>query len=162
MRCFISYSRANSGPVDALAKRLEGDGHDVWIDRVGIEGGTEWRTKIVVAIEEADVFLLILSHKSVQSSNVRKEVDLAESSNKKIVPILIEPVTLPSELRYQLSGVQMIDMPDLSASSFALLQKALGVSVAESIDKPKRASVDISHSGGGGWIDRVMKRKFFG
>lgn len=154
---FLSYSRSDSAPVDALAKRLEEQGFQVWIDRTGIEGGTQWRSEIVKAIETCSAFILVLSYRSAQSKNVRREVDLAESSDCLIVPVLIEPVELPSDLRYQLSGIQMIDLPDLSSQWFAVLMKALGTEEREREKSPRRQAVDLSAADGGGLLGRLAK-----
>ena len=42
-----------------------------------------------------------------------------------IIPVMIEQVTLPPELRYQLSSIQMIEMPDLSHQRLSVLIRAL-------------------------------------
>lgn len=160
---FISYSRGDSATVDALTARLEGEGQTVWIDRKGIDGGTQWRKEIVDAIETCGHFILVLSHRSVQSKNVRREVDLAETSDRRIVPVLIEPVTLPSDLRYQLSGIQMIELPDLTAASFGALTRALGAADPAPPEKARRReAVDLAGGDGGGFLGRLAKGKLFG
>lgn len=106
---FISYSRKDQQTTDQIVSRLKERGFKVWIDHEGIKGGKLWRVEIVEAIDNADAVVLMLSPNSAASDNVRKEVDLAESSNRKIFPVLLAPVTLPPQLRYQLAGIQWID-----------------------------------------------------
>lgn len=157
---FISYSRSDSAAVDALTKRLEEQDFDVWIDRQGIEGGTQWRREIVDAIETCDAFILVLSPRSVASKNVRREVDLAETSERRIIPVLIEPTTLTPDLRYQLSGIQMIDLPDLSTQWFGILMKALGAEEKKPAAAPRRQAVDLSQSDGGALFSKLARFRF--
>src|SRR5262245_27367673 len=44
---FLSYSREDSEKVDKIVSDLKSAGHDVWIDRSGIDGGQAWRKEIV-------------------------------------------------------------------------------------------------------------------
>ena len=107
---FISYSRSDKSIIDELINRLEAAGHQVWVDREGIRGGDQWRTQIVEAIENNDVFLLVLSKNSIVSDHVRAEIDLAKESRKKIVPINLQSVEIPSSMKYQLVGLQHINL----------------------------------------------------
>lgn len=106
---FISYARADSRVVDQMVEQIEGAGHQVWIDRSGIQPGSQWSEIIVEAVESADLVLAILSINSVNSDNVRREIDLAVSAKKRIMPISIEEVEIPPALKYQLAGVQILD-----------------------------------------------------
>lgn len=106
---FVSYSRIDGETVDHIVARPEQDGFNVCTDREDIKGGELWREAIVQAVDHADAFVLMLSPGSAVSDNVRKEVDLAESAHKEIVPILLAPVELPANLRYQLAGIQWIE-----------------------------------------------------
>ena len=108
---FISYSRVDSKAIDTLTMRLHQAGYRVWVDRIGIGGGEYWRQEIVEAIENCAIFILALSPHSIQSDNVRKEVDLAESAKCKVFPVELQPITdLPTTLKYQLAGVQRINL----------------------------------------------------
>jgi hypothetical protein len=95
--------------VDSIVARLNADGFNVWLDRKDIKGGDLWREEIVEAVDVAYAFVLMLSPSSVASDNVRKELDLAEGANAKLVPILLSRVSLPARLRYQLAGIQWIE-----------------------------------------------------
>ena len=125
-RIFISYSRSDESTVDELVKQLEAAGHSVWIDREAIRGGEQWRERIVEAIDKLDVLLLILSSSSVGSDNVRTEIDLAKESSKKVIPVEIQPVKIPSSMRFQLAGLQHINLYEDPESGFQELLEALG------------------------------------
>lgn len=158
---FLSYSRKDTAYVDALHAALTRAGHDVWIDRRGIGGGTEWRTEIVTAIESADHFVLVLSPASITSRNVRKEIGVAESAERRMVPVLKEPVELPTELKYQLSGIQVLDLPDVAAEGLHGLLDALGQAPNEPAAPVKRAVADLSSMDGGGFFNRLASGRFF-
>lgn len=110
---FTSYSRRNSGVVDKVVQVLERAGIEVWLDREDIKAGNSWRVQIVTAIDECDAFVLALSADSAASVNVHKEVILAQDSGKAIFILMLEPVKIPAEIRYQLAGLQFIDLQTL-------------------------------------------------
>lgn len=124
---FVSYSRKDSETVDQIVARLEAENFTVWIDREEIRGGELWRKAIVEAVDKAYAFVLMLSPFSVESDNVRKEVDLAEGAGKALVPILLAPAQLPAELRYQLAGIQWIEYYGNPEEKFSELVKVLRV-----------------------------------
>jgi hypothetical protein len=107
---FLSYSRRDGAYVDALAAQLEQSGFRIWLDRKGIAGGEQWRRKIVDAVQKAGLLLLFLSPNSARSENVRKELDLADQGGVRILPVAIAPVAIPDGMKYQLAGLQIIEM----------------------------------------------------
>lgn len=111
-RIFISYSHFDLGFVRWLREELRKRGYDIWFDSNSIQIGQIWREEIVQGIEESDYFMIIISSRSVQSANVVKELSLAESFGKTILPIMIENVKIPSKMKYQLAGVQFIILND--------------------------------------------------
>ncbi len=122
---FISYSRRDERQADLLARKLQGAGYLIWLDREGIQGGEQWRARIVDAIESAAAVILLLSPNSVHSDQVRKEIDLAEGAAKPILPLEIGPVTIPANLKYQLAGLQRIQLDLSSDASFKKVITAL-------------------------------------
>jgi len=107
---FISYSRRDTEIVDQIAAKLEQAGLDVWIDRQAIKAGNTWRVQIVQAIDTCLAFVLMLSPNSAASDNVRREIDLAQDIDDPFLPLMLEPVKIPPEIRYQLAGQQLIDV----------------------------------------------------
>lgn len=108
-KLFVSYAHADSDIVTAVSRELQEAGHEVWIDKYGIQGGTLWGAEIAKAIIACDVLLLFLSPKAVASDYVRREVDIAFHEKRKILPVMLEKVEIPVELDYQLAGLQYID-----------------------------------------------------
>lgn len=110
---FVSYSRRDTRKVDRVVGAMEDSGLDVWIDREDIKAGNTWRVQIVQAIDTCDAFILMLSPHSASSDNVRKEIDLAQDAGRTIFIVLLAPTKLPVEIRYQLAGLQYVDLPML-------------------------------------------------
>jgi uncharacterized protein (DUF427 family) len=106
---FISYAHADSEEVERIVSKLEANGIKVWIDRESIHVGRQWRKEIVEGIDNASAFLIHISAASTASINVLKELNLAEEAiDPFVIPIMLENVKLPSQMRYQLAGVQQI------------------------------------------------------
>ena len=110
MSIFISYSRRDSELVTRLYDDLQAQGLPVWMDRNAIEAGTLWRSSIVAGIQDCHVFLLVVSAASQQSRNVAKELALAESNDKPILPLLIDETPIQADFGYILAGIQFVDM----------------------------------------------------
>lgn len=56
----------------------------------------------------AESVLVMLSAQSINSPNVRRELSLALSENKKIIAVMLEEVVLSAGMRLQLELQQMI------------------------------------------------------
>lgn len=101
MRVFISYSRANSDLVDALADSLIENGFDVLLDRRSLPFGEEWQTEISEFIRTADVTLWAVSPEAISSPIVEWELSEVLAFDKKIVPVHVSEIdlrTLPAQL----------------------------------------------------------------
>ena len=147
---FVSYSRKDAKIVDRLLSELNEAGHKVWIDRAGIRGGEQWRQQIVTAIDDSDFLLLILSPNSIKSDNVRKELDLAEGVKKRVLPIVVKPIkSIPKEMRYQLVGLQRLDLSDNFEVGLDQLLEALEDTnyiesrIPDSVHKPRNITKTI-------------------
>lgn len=124
---FISYSHSDLTVVLWLREELKRRGYLVWLDSNSIKVGQIWREEIVEGIETSDYFMIILSARSIKSTNVVKELSLAESCGKIILPVLIENnVEIPAKMKYQLAGVQFIVLDrDNSEENIDLLVNGL-------------------------------------
>lgn len=136
IQVFTSYSRRDKETVDQIAKAIQDTGIDVWIDREDIKAGNMWRVQIVEAIDTCAAFVLMLSPNSAASDNVRKEIDLAQDSKRTIFAIMLQTVKLPAEIRYQLAGLQFIDVQMLG---FEEAVKQLIETLKEHVKKIKSA-----------------------
>lgn len=96
---FISYSRADSQFALELAKELRSSGFNIWLDQLDIPTGSRWDDEVEKALLQCDIFMVILTPRSIASNNVKDEIGYAIDSNKRIMPVLLENATVPFRLR---------------------------------------------------------------
>jgi len=131
---FLSYSREDKARVLELAGKLRAAGVNLWIDQGGIDGAALWGESIVRALEGAKVLLLMVSPSAVSSHNVAKEVMLTSERKGNILPVHLEPTTIPLSLKYPLAGIQHIEFyhgdPDDNLKAILRSLDGLGVKIA--------------------------------
>lgn len=92
-KVFISYSRQDSSFVVNLVDALKQHGSfHVFQDTSDILPSEEWKTRLEKLIGEADTIVFCLSPASAASEVCAWEVQVAESLNKRIVPVVIQEV----------------------------------------------------------------------
>ena len=96
---FVSYARTNQDFVVRLVHDLRQHGVPIWLDQLAIPAGAQWDVVIENALEDATHVLLVMSKASVNSPNVRDEIDMAIDEGKTIIPILIENCRRPLRVR---------------------------------------------------------------
>jgi hypothetical protein len=112
---FISYRRKDLEFVTQLHQELTNRGIPAWFDQENIEVADHWRSSIAEGIRACKVFVLVLSPDAVVSVNIRKEVDLAETHGKKIVPLMWRKTDIPVAFEYALAGLQWIDFKEVAS-----------------------------------------------
>jgi WD40 repeat protein len=99
---FLSYSRRDTDFVRGLVADLEARGKSVWVDTEGISDGEVFPDAIRSAIEGSDSFVFVITPESAASAYCEQEVEHALALNKRVVPVLREPVpdeALPEAIR---------------------------------------------------------------
>ena len=99
---FISYSRIDIESARRLTEAFKGQDLDFWIDWAGIPPTVDWWKEIEKGIEEADIFLFLLSPDSVKSKVCGKEIEHAVKNGKRLIPLVVRDIKAdesPSELR---------------------------------------------------------------
>jgi hypothetical protein len=89
---FVSYSRKDITFAKRLTAELQKCELDFWIDWEGIPPTVDWWKEIEKGIEEADVFLFLISPDSSVSKVCRQEIDTAIKNAKRIVPIVVRDI----------------------------------------------------------------------
>ncbi len=100
-KVFISYSRKDIEFAKRLTGELQKSEMDFWIDWEGIPPTVDWWKEIEKGIEEADMFLFLLSPDSVNSKICGHEIDTAVKNGKRIIPVVVREIKweeTPSEL----------------------------------------------------------------
>lgn len=99
---FVCYSHDDKDVVYAEIAWLQGQGINVWYDE-GISAGSNWRAAIGTALLDASHFLFFISNRSVSSLHCSREIHLALDEGKSVVPVYLEDVNLPPDLRVGLA-----------------------------------------------------------
>src|SRR2546425_3251771 len=107
---FISYARTDRDQVLPWVRQLQEAGVSLWLDERDIDAAHLWTQEIIDAIRACTVLLLLLSPASAASEHVVREVTFALEQHKRILPLVLEPVALPSNLQYPLTGLQQIEL----------------------------------------------------
>lgn len=110
---FITYARRpdESEFVGYLESELTQRGKQVWIDRSSIEPGSDWRDRISRGITSCRAYVYVVTPNSAGSDECRRELDLAERENKKVIPVVLRDVPneqLPEGLTRQ-NWVSFVD-----------------------------------------------------
>lgn len=132
LNVFISYSRDDLAFADQLSAALAITGFEATIDRHGISGGEDWKSRLGNLIRSADTVVFVLSPSSARSDICAWEVDEALRLRKRIVPVLCRPlgnVAAPASIA-ALNYIFFYDEPRSPGSGFgsglARLVAALG------------------------------------
>lgn len=136
---FLSHNSKDKAFARKLASMLRDNGVEVWIDEAELKVGDSLTQKIGTAIETTDFLAVVLSHSSVNSPWVQKELALAMQKELaerqvRVLPILKESCEIPPFLKDKLYA----DFTDPSSfeGPFARLLHALGVE-KQTYVKPK-------------------------
>lgn len=114
---FISHSSADAATAMSLCDYLERHGVKCWIAPRDIVPGAAYPSEITRGIKLCDIFVVILTVKSVLSPHVNTETDIAFNNGKRIIPYFAHQVSLGDSMSYYLARKQWIlayDNPEQS------------------------------------------------
>lgn len=109
---FISYASRDYERVTAIADVLTAYGLPVWRDKQDLRGGDHFGTVIAAAIRQAFCLLVCCSQASLNSPNVRQEIQLAWKYRVPYLPLLLAPMPASHQIEYWLEGFQWIEVLD--------------------------------------------------
>lgn len=132
---FVSYRRSDRELVAQVVSRLEKRGVTAWYD-ARIEGGADWREDIVEALTDSTMLVIFFSEPCNASRQLKKELAVADSLAKAVVPILIEDTTPKGAYLYELADRNWIQAwPDPASKVDELVEH-----LAALVDKPSGAA----------------------
>jgi WD40 repeat protein len=108
---FLAYADEDRTTMEKICRSLRRDSITVWTNTTDIQTGEAFDEAINRGIEQADNLVYLLSPDSVGSTYCHRELDLAVSLHKRIIPVLVRetpPEHVPSTLR----DLQYIDLTD--------------------------------------------------
>ncbi len=143
---FVSYSHNDASEVVSIIEKIRAAGYNVWYDSE-IEAGSDWAEEIGRHIVGGNVFILMLSHSSLLSANVRNEITMAQNRGKIITPVFLEDVFLSEGAELQLQRYHWIKKFNLSQEAFSsrlfsVLQKNL-VDQKHIVSKNREETSDV-------------------
>lgn len=103
---FISYSSSEFNNVNAIKNILEKNNITCWMAPHSISIGSSYANEIPLAIKKCRMFLLMVSTSSQNSLWVQKEVSLALSYGKTVLPFMLENCELTDSFNFYLTDVQ--------------------------------------------------------
>ena len=127
LNVFISYSRDDLDFSDQLDAVLKLHGFATTLDRHGISGGEDWKTRLGLLIRDADTVVFVLSPSSARSETCKWEVAEATRLGKRIIPVLCLPLgehEAPPELA-ALNYIYFYSEPKSPGSGFGTGQARL-------------------------------------
>ncbi|MBD0334550.1 MAG: TIR domain-containing protein [Cyanobacteria bacterium Co-bin13] len=91
---FLAYADADRERQEHIRLSLMLAGVTVWSSRTDIQSGKDFQAEINRGIENADNLVVLLSPQALRSHYCLREISYAFELNKRVIPLLIEPVDL--------------------------------------------------------------------
>lgn len=132
---FISYSSKNVFAADALVNCLEEGRIRCWIAPRDIPGGEVYAEVIDEAIESSKLFLILFSRDAQMSQFVRKEVELAVSCGKIVIPVRLEDVLPRKAMRFYFAKAHWVDLFPHPEANFGKVIKAVRAALSLNEDE---------------------------
>lgn len=106
---FISYSRLDIAIVKNIVSQIEyAIDREVWIDYTGIETASDFREKIINAIDSCDKVFFMLSSNSMESKFAKQVIIYAKNIGKPVVPICIDDTKLSGWFLFEFGQVDYV------------------------------------------------------
>jgi tetratricopeptide (TPR) repeat protein len=107
-KIFVSYSRKDASDLANKISDALSDEHSIFTDIKNIQLGEDWSHAIEHNISTCDIFVVIVTLKSLISLEVEKEVSRAQENKKKIIPCFYSKIK-KNELKWGLEKLQGIE-----------------------------------------------------
>ena len=130
---FISYSTKNQFEADLVKRVVKTNGFSCWMAPESIPIGSNYAKEIPVGIRDARVVVLILSQVAQESIWVTREIDLAVSSGKVIIPFAVEDCALKDAYNFYLAGSERVEAYQRRSEALELLIQRIGVIVGNEL-----------------------------
>lgn len=105
---FISHSSADKAVANTICHRLEETGIRCWIAPRDITN-SDWAGSIMDGLRRSEVFVVVISHNSIPSPEVAKEVTEATHTCRYILPFKVDDEMLNDRLQYHLGPCHWLD-----------------------------------------------------
>ena len=103
---FISHSRGDARWARELAKKLSGEGIEVWRGEANPAGDSSTKARNEKALKDSEAIVFLIDEDNAKSANLFLEYGVAVAMGKKVLPVIlgnVDPSDLPSGLRQRKS-----------------------------------------------------------
>ncbi|HMO75329.1 MAG TPA: TIR domain-containing protein [Sphingopyxis sp.] len=146
-KLFVSHHSSKFEVALHVERALARHDVDCWIAPRDVEPGEAFDSAILGAIRDGAGVLLLFCSQSDKSPHVKRELILADSAHKAIIPLRLEEI-VPNDLAYHLASAQWIDWLEKRDESIARIaakahQLAGTVARAAPLPEPRQAADDL-------------------
>lgn len=157
---FVSYDRQSRALAETLAEDIHVLGHTVWLDRE-LTGGQPWWERILESIRACDVFICILTPRSLDSTACQREYGYASALGKPVLPVLVAEGVSTNLLPPPLAELQYVDYRSLDKAAALRLARALdALPPKKPLPEPLPAAPEVPSSYLGGLAQRLSASAF--
>lgn len=130
-RGFLSHAVADEARLEPVVQYLRTEfGAELFVCADSIPGGADWRASIVSSLDEAEVFVLLVSDASVRSTYCAFEAGYALAKGIPVRMVMLESVAPPAYV----SHLQGIDVPrSLARRPWLSADEALAEALLEAL-----------------------------
>ena len=114
---FISYSTKNQASADAMRELFTKHNIDTWMAPYDIPAGSEYAEVLYDALTGCSCLVLMLTDISQNSQWVKKEVNIAITNGKTVIPVKLEDVELNSSMKLYLNDQQIVPVHVIEENS---------------------------------------------
>ena len=99
-RIFVSYSSPDAAKANLIREALEDHDISCWIAPRDLCAGTQWGAGIVQAIQACEAVVVVFSDAANRSPQVAREMELAVSNRKPLIPIRVADAMPTDDMQY--------------------------------------------------------------
>lgn len=135
---FVSYSRKDSGLVEAVVNELRGGGYPIWLDTTNIPGGANWEHEIQTAVKDAAAALVFWStNAAAKPDYIQGEYQAAKDADLPIIAIMLNDIELPISLRAT-QGIMSI-----GADARTIVEQICNDRTIKALCRPQKLKSDV-------------------
>lgn len=119
-RVYISYNQRDREFVAEVVERLRAEGHELILDVEALSAGQDWRRTLTEGLKSSEVFVVVVSQRSLESQFVLSEIGAArayaaESDRMLMIPVIIDDIRVPAVIE----DIHSIVAPERDADQVA-------------------------------------------
>lgn len=143
---FISYKSQSINVVKAIVHVLESDNIRCWYaprDLDNQSAGKDYDDKIMEAITDSSLLIVVLTNAALTSDWVKAEVGIAQKQKKLVIPYVVSELQVENGLRMRLESKHWIDAYPNPERKFSLLLRNVKIFLNEAISSDQDSSEDV-------------------